>query len=288
MTLSSDVIKFFRVMYNSSIYPKIGSDNVIINSFKCWPKTLSLYSNVVIDLMVNIRGLSDKIDAEGMERTISCLEFVTKIAETGGKILRNNKEQIKLLILRLDRINGSPLSKGGIYDKRYKKIEEYKFDKNINENPFKHENLMPSDIHSIFKNNEARILFYNYLTCFLIEYFEDNIWGDQKVIIDGGIRSLSDWNRDDYPFLLERNNELNGNVEIKKVSYPNPYLKQGEADLGCPFWANKIPGRTIIQCEDGDMILICLLQRSKYKMIHKINNQSIIINMFIYTINIIN
>ena len=260
-------------MYNSSIYPKIGSNKPIVNSFKCWPKSLPQYSNVVIDLMVNIRGLPDKVDIDGIERTMSCLEFVTKIAETGGKILRNNKEQIKILVLRLDRINGSPLSKGGIYDKRYKKIEEYKFDKNIDENPFKHENAMPSNIHSIFKNSEARILFYNYLTCFLIEYFEDNLWGDQKVIIDGGIRSLSDWNRNDAPFLLEKSVELNGHVDVKEVPYLNPYLKQGEADLGCPFWANKLSGRTIIQSEDGDMILICLLQHSKYKILYPSNDK---------------
>ena len=273
MTLSSDVIKFIRSMYgNKCIYPKIANNitsnananDITVNTFNIWPENLSLYKNIVIDSMVNIRSMSNTVNIDGFERTMTCLEFVSNIAESSVKIIRENKEQIKILIFRLDRLNATAICKGAIYGERYKNIKEYELDEFATESPFNDQNDMPDDIHSIFKNFKARKLFYVYLTNHLIKSFSC-IDCDQKVIIDGGILDYND--KYDGPIIIFKNNEsLNGEykpIKVKKLCEGEFYLKEGEADLGCPFWAHKLSSKSIIQSEDGDMILISMLQVSR-------------------------
>lgn len=253
MTLSTDVMSWIRHYFGKAVYPPPKS---VSNHTGLWPKWLPTVRLVIIDVMVSLRKISYQFSEESSaEEKMRCIDFAAQVAEIAVEIMRNNQEQIKRVVLRFDRPGKTTIAKGAIYEDRYSKVEDYVLPDD-GQNPFYDEGPMPASINSIFKNPKARELLYIYLTQYFLHVFE-NIPKGQELIIDGGMTTVG---CKGTPFRLYHNEF--GKLETKEMS-EDYYLEQGEADLGCPFWSWKLNEDCIVASEDGDAIIIGLLQSLK-------------------------
>ena len=281
MTLDSDGLAWIRRFFPRGFYPK--NENYEEDEGE-WPDDLIESQVFIMDILIYLRGMprtyikggEDDMETEDVSnvnnnnnnedlvKINTCGDVMESLLAHIKKVL-NSENNVKVAILRMDLSGKTPKAKYVGYAKRYDNIKAYEIPEGVaDDDVFKDDMELPCTINSIFKSYRAKKLFYRYMTNYILRNFKEIPIG-KRLILDGGITEMeSDTPLE--PIVLYNAGEYQDEYIIQTDRMSEEYYLShiGEADIGMIFWCNKLNlPPSVIMSEDGDLIIIALLQCRK-------------------------